>query len=106
MPILFRLQKLRGVPRGASPFRPARGVPVNQSINITGITRDSAGAALGGCVVQLFSTPDDRIVSEVTSDGAGNYSFRVGNGSEYYVVAYNAGSPDVAGTTVNTLAGV
>jgi hypothetical protein len=43
----------------------------------------------------------------VTSDGSGNYAFpNVTPQDAYYVVAYLAGSPDVSGTTLNTITGV
>ena len=70
---------------------------------ISGVTKDSAGASLGSCVVQLFRTPSDTLVAEITSDASGNYSFSNPGSGPFYVVAYKAGSPDVAGTTVNTL---
>lgn len=111
-PILFKLQALRPGGRqslfrkGVPPFRQAKGLPRYEQINITGVTRDSTGIALASCVVDLFRTDNDVKVDAVTSDGSGNYSFRVGPGTPYYIVAYKAGAPDVAGTTVNTLAGV
>lgn len=84
-------QVLRAV-RGAANFR------------ITGQTLDSVGAALASCVVQLFRAGDDSIVAETTSDVIGNYSFTLPyNSGTFYVVAYKQGSPDVMGTTVNTL---
>lgn len=74
------------------------------SIYLAGVTKDSAGAILGSCVVQLFRTTDDAIIAETTSDPVtGAYSFSPGVGGPFYVVAYKAGSPDVAGTTLNTL---
>jgi Concanavalin A-like lectin/glucanases superfamily len=74
---------------------------------LTGQTKNSSGAALGGCTVRLFRTSDNLLIATTTSDGSGNYSFTVGDGTTaYYAVAYLAGSPDVAGTTVNTLVGV
>ena len=72
---------------------------------ITGVTRDSSGVALGDCVVQLFRTSDDAIVTETVSDGSGNYAIFAQGTGPFYVVAYKAGAPDVAGTTVNTLQG-
>jgi hypothetical protein len=82
---------------------PLPGLP---PILISGVTKDSTGAALASCTVQLFRTADDQLVQEFLSDGSGNYaSSPVGLGQLYYAVAYKAGSPDVAGTTVNTLAG-
>ena len=75
---------------------------------ISGVTRDSAGTILGGCTVRLFKTADNAFVDSVTSDATtGAYSFTTAGLSEaYYVVAYKAGSPDVAGTSLNTLIGV
>jgi hypothetical protein len=74
---------------------------------ITGTTKDSTGAALGTCVVDLFDTATDVRLDTTTSDASGVFEFR-GAGqppNAYYLVAYKAGSPDVAGTTVNTLVG-
>lgn len=88
---------------GIKPFRSQPFSTYNASI--TGVTRDSSSVALGNCVVQLFRTLDDLSLGETVSDGSGNYQiFPVPNvGGPYYIVAYKAGSPDVAGTTVNTL---
>lgn len=84
-----------------------RSPPFNAtSLYISGVTRDSTGAVLGGCVVQLFRTSDDAIIAEQVSDGStGAYSFPILVGGPFYVVAYKAGTPDLAGTTVNTLTG-
>jgi len=70
---------------------------------ISGVTKDSTGAVLPACTVDLFRTADDVFVATTTSDGSGNYSFSLAGGGTYYLVAYKAGAPDVAGTTVNTL---
>lgn len=74
---------------------------------IAGTTRDATGAALGTCVVDLFRTSDDVKLDSVTSDAEGLFEFRTAGQppNAYYLVAYKAGSPDVAGTTVNTLVG-
>jgi hypothetical protein len=77
---------------------------------IFGVTKDSAGVVLPGCTVHLFRTSDDVLMKQITSDAAGAYMFQgvgIGGGgaTAYYVVAYKAGSPDVSGTTVNTLTG-
>ena len=73
---------------------------------VSGYTRDSSGAILGNCVVDLFRTVDDLRMDTGTSDAQGYYEFRTAIPVErYYVVAYLAGAPDVAGTTVNTLTG-
>lgn len=70
---------------------------------ITGITRDSTGAALGNVTVDLFDTASDTIRGTTISDGNGNYLIDAQIDSTYYLVAYRTGAPDVAGTTVNTI---
>lgn len=75
---------------------------------LTGTTKDSTGAALGNCVVHWFNTAGDLLLDTVTSDANGLFEFRTAGQppNAYYLVAYKAGSTDVAGTTVNTLTGV
>lgn len=59
---------------------------------------------LASCDVHLFRTNDDLEMDQTTSDAIGYYQFASGMPAElYYVVAYKAGAPDVAGTTVNTV---
>jgi hypothetical protein len=72
---------------------------------IVGITKDSVGVAVGACTVNLYLTETNQWVNTTVSDGSGNYSFIATPGRQYYVVSYKAGSPDIAGTTVNTLVG-
>src|ERR1019366_9086709 len=69
---------------------------------ITGATLDSTGAALAACTVELFRTDTNQVQAVTISDGSGNYTFTSPGNFNFYVVAYKAGSPDVAGTTVNT----
>lgn len=105
--------KWLGRPRGSALVLTGKGMahwrawrsPALAATNpvITGVTRDSAGVALGNCVVQLFRTLDDQIMFESVSDGSGNYTVHAIGSGPFYIVAYKAGSPDVAGTTVNTL---
>jgi hypothetical protein len=77
---------------------------------IAGQTLDASGSVLGGCSVHLFTTDDDVEQQQQVSDPVtGAFSFllpldQVVRAEQYYCVAYLAGSPDVAGTTVNTLA--
>jgi hypothetical protein len=78
-------------------------VPIGYNASITGVTRDSTGAAIGNCAVNLYRTWDDTMISETTSDGSGNFTILAPSSGPYYMVAYLPGSPDVAGTTVNTL---
>lgn len=71
---------------------------------IQGITKDSGGSPLGGCVVDLFRTSDDLKVDSVVSDAAGNYLLYTPYLTDaHYCVAYKALAPDVTGATVNTL---
>lgn len=72
---------------------------------VSGITKDSTGAALGGCTVNLFDTELNLLLKTMVSDSNGNYSFQTAPGKSFYIVAYKAGPPDVSGTTVNTLVG-
>lgn len=72
---------------------------------IRGICKDSGGSPVANAIVQGFVTATDAFVGEVQSNTDGTYNL----GTEqlkttaHYLVAYKAGSPDTAGTTVNTL---
>lgn len=71
----------------------------------SGTTKDAAGAPLAGCTVDLFRTADNQWVGRTISGPDGSWA--VGPISDpagpFYAVAYLPGSPDRAGTTVNTL---
>ncbi len=71
--------------------------------SIDGVTRDLSGAPLGNCNVFVFVTATNSLTASSVSDSQGNYSIPVTTTSACYVVAYLAGSPDVGGTTVNTV---
>ena len=78
---------------------------------LSGVTKDSTGAALGNCRVVVLETArigvqQNPVVGEMISDGSGNFSFTVPRNTGYQVVAYLPGSPDVAGVTRNDLAPV
>lgn len=111
-PIMFAMmRKVIGMsklesPNGLAPFSAGmRPMPQQPSLTITGVTRDSTGAALGGVSLEVFRT-DGALVSRTTSDGSGNFvTDPVGLGATYQVDAYLSGSPDVAGTTKNNLQG-
>jgi hypothetical protein len=68
---------------------------------LAGVTRDSAGVALGFCRVDLCQA--NIIVTSLISDASGNFLFKCPGSGPFFIVAYKQGSPDVAGTTVNTL---
>lgn len=72
---------------------------------IKGQTIDESSNALSGVTVQAFRTSDDAFAGyEVQSREDGSYDLATNfPGVNHYVVAYLAGSPDRAGTTVNTL---
>lgn len=67
------------------------------------ISRDAAGAPLGNCRVMIFRTEDMSFVGETTSDASGNWSLSMMKGGPFFFVEYKAGSPDRAGTSLNTL---
>jgi hypothetical protein len=76
----------------------------SQVKKIIGTTKDSSGSNLGNCIVQGFLTSTDVCVGQTTSDTGGYYELPTSYaGVAHYLVAYKAGSPDVAGTSVNTL---
>lgn len=67
---------------------------------LTGVTRDSAGAILGGVTVNAFDATNDALVAAGTSDAVtGAYSLTVTGTGPFYAVAHKAGSTFVAGTT-------
>lgn len=108
--IIFPIAELRNktpLRLGVGPsFQGSLPLPVVRLI-ISGVTKDSSGAVLPNCNVTLYRTSDDQVMGKGVSDANGNYSFSSGSLSEqYYVVAYKAGSPDVSGTTINTLVAV
>lgn len=71
---------------------------------IRGVCKDSGGNTVSGAVVQGFLTATDTFVNETACDSFGNYELGTPYpGVAHYLVAYRAGSPDIAGTTVNTL---
>lgn len=104
-PIVFRLAKAAALALGVRPSWQGAIPPPASYLRITGVTRDASGVALGNCVMQVFRSVDDVLVIESASDASGNYDVRVPSLEQHYIVAYKAGSPDVAGTTVNTLQG-
>ncbi len=69
-----------------------------------GTSRDSAGAPLGGCVIQAYRTSDDAPAGRCVSDSGGYFECPTFFGAvAHYLVAYKQAGPDIAGTTVNTL---
>lgn len=125
VPILFKL----GGPNlnYAGTGRRRGGVPPNlcgtfplprAGVTITGVSRDSAGAALAGCTCTLFKVTQSPVQgtgkgdvvydqrAQTVSDGSGNYSFVVGFDGPYRVTFDLNGAPIRAGITLDTLSGV
>jgi len=72
---------------------------------ITGVTKDSGGAALGGCNVYLYRTSDKAYLMMVVSASDGVYEVGIYDATTgCFIVAYKDGTP-VMGTTINTLVG-
>jgi hypothetical protein len=112
MPTFFGVRNTYGVPRVAKSLSIVRNyengddpmfIPPGK---ISGTTKDSTGAALGGCVIDMFGSIDDIKYATVTSDVNGVFVFDASPLGAYYLVAYKPGAPDLAGTTQNTLKGV
>lgn len=74
-----------------------------QMKKLIGTTRDSSGNVLSSCMVQGFRTVDDVFIGQLTSDPSGYFEFCTPYTGTHYLVAYKGGSPDVAGTTLDTL---
>lgn len=70
---------------------------------LNGVTRNGAGNPLAGVSIKVFRSDNDALVASGTSGSDGTYSIVTPGTGPYYAVAYKAGSPDIAGTTVNTL---
>jgi hypothetical protein len=75
------------------------GATVNTAL--IGITRDSAGAVLGNCTVELYH--GKKMIDGTVSDGAGNYRFDNPGSGPFRIISDKAG---VAGVTTETLTAV
>ncbi len=67
------------------------------------VTRDTNSAELGLVRVMVFRTEDNTFVDETLSAANGVWSIVMNRSGPFFLVAYKVGSPDVAGTSVNTL---
>lgn len=85
------------------PFRQVKPAAFNTPV--TGVSRDSTGAALANCDTYLLRvyTGGREFVAYTLSDGSGNYTFYPTVSGPFQVLWYKAGSPDVAGASLNTL---
>jgi hypothetical protein len=79
---------------------------VSSTVNwiLAGVTRGLHGQPLGLCNVFVYDSVTDGFMGSGTSDASGNYTVTLSSsGNNLFAVAYLAGTPDLAGTTVNTL---
>lgn len=56
-----------------------------------------------GCVVKGYLTASDLFVGATAPDSNGDFELSTPYPEAHFLVAYRAGSPDIFGTTVNTL---
>lgn len=90
-------------PTAAGPFRSRYGVA---SYRIAGISEDSQGNPLAGCIVKLFRVQDDALITAVQSDAGGRWAALVGDtATTYYAVFFNPADSTVSGSSPPTLVG-
>lgn len=72
---------------------------------LRGTCKDADGNVVADATVQAFVTATDTFAGEVAGNVDGTYVLGVeqSKATPHYLVAYKTGSPDIAGTTVNTL---
>ena len=78
----------------------------SQSKNfLRGLCVDASDVPVSNAIVQAFVTTTDVFAGEVQAHTDGTYGVGVEQSkvTPHYLVAYKPGSPDIAGTTVNTL---
>lgn len=75
---------------------------VNPSpLKINGITKDSTGAPLAGCRVELFDSVTDALEKFTTSDESGAFSFDVAADRVFYLGAISPDGLLIGGTLEN-----
>lgn len=72
---------------------------------IKGTCVDASDVPVASAIVQGFRTDNDAFTGQVEAHADGTYTLPTDTpaGVQHYLVAYKPGSPDIAGTTVNTL---
>jgi hypothetical protein len=73
---------------------------------LSGVCLNINSVPVAGAVVKIFDTATDTLRATATADGAGNYASTLSMEGPLYAVAYHPNSPDIAGTTLNTLMAV
>lgn len=72
-----------------------------QAKKLIGVSLDQAGAPLGSCTLDAFTTTDDVFRGSVVSDSGGYYELCTFVTGAHYIVGMK--SPNLGGVTVNTL---
>jgi hypothetical protein len=120
-----RRSGLLGGAESDGPLEPALNFEMDSNITvwtgtasgfvISGITKDANDVALAAVTVKAYRTSADVTQNlpadlqegpVLVSNADGAYAMPLPNADAHYLVGYLAGSPDVAGTTLNTLVGV
>lgn len=70
-------------------------------VALVGVTRDSAGVALGDCTVYIFKDGLQEFVGETVSDAGGNWTFYLSTSGPFWIRAYKVAA--LAGTSDNGL---
>ena len=70
---------------------------------IYGQILDSNSSPISGATILCFVSATNKLESACLSDANGYYQAPCYQSGNHYIVAYDAASPDLAGTTVNTL---
>ena len=108
-----RIPKITPWP-GRGPFQPQRFVsaqgPLHTGDNashtwtLSGFAYTITGLVVSNATINVFRTDTNVLTATTTSSSNGSWSVQMPSGGfTYYVTAYLANSPDLAGITVNTL---
>ena len=84
---------------------PPKPSGANGRFVFNGFSRDASGGVIAGVTVKCMLTATDTKQSEAVSDGNGLFVVSTAEAGGHYLIFYKTGTPDIAGTTVNTLLG-
>lgn len=77
----------------------------NGRLGFNGFSRDASGGVIAGVTVKCMLTATDTKQSEAVSDANGLFVVSTSEAGGHYLIFYKTGTPDISGTTVNTLLG-
>ena len=77
----------------------------NGRLGFNGFSRDASGGVIAGVTVKCMLTSTDTKQSEAVSDANGLFVVSTAEAGGHYLIFYKTGTPDISGTTVNTLLG-